>query len=118
MANSHSPSPSGTPHKSRTFRKPFEAYSKAPHYTTAKVPETYKDGSATQEEERAGMITPIPTVVLIHLAMEGGHRHQHHSGLRRRIPTEHPLRHHSGLRRRIPTERPLRLRIRYRYRRL
>lgn len=44
LPNSHSPSPVGTPQKSRTFRKPFEAYAKAPHYTTAKVPETWKDG--------------------------------------------------------------------------
>ncbi|KZL83685.1 variant sh3 domain-containing protein, partial [Colletotrichum incanum] len=35
------PSPS-TPQKSRTFRKPFEAYSKAPHYTAAKQPEVYR----------------------------------------------------------------------------
>ncbi|KAJ4302233.1 hypothetical protein N0V88_002369 [Collariella sp. IMI 366227] len=41
---SNTPSPKGTPQKSRTFRKPFEAYAKAPHYTTAKIPETWKDG--------------------------------------------------------------------------
>ncbi|KAL3304454.1 variant SH3 domain-containing protein [Colletotrichum asianum] len=35
------PSPS-TPQKSRTFRKPFEAYAKAPHYTAAKQPEVYR----------------------------------------------------------------------------
>ncbi|KAL2152517.1 hypothetical protein VTH82DRAFT_5701 [Thermothelomyces myriococcoides] len=40
----NTPSPKGTPQKSRTFRKPFEAYAKAPHYTTAKTPETWKDG--------------------------------------------------------------------------
>ncbi|KXH43365.1 variant SH3 domain-containing protein [Colletotrichum nymphaeae SA-01] len=37
----NTPSPS-TPQKSRTFRKPFEAYSKAPHYTAAKQPEVYR----------------------------------------------------------------------------
>ncbi|KAH6611185.1 hypothetical protein Trco_001205 [Trichoderma cornu-damae] len=31
------------PQKSRTFRKPFEAYAKAPHYTTAKQPETFRE---------------------------------------------------------------------------
>lgn len=45
MASSNTPSPRNSPQKSRTFRKPFEAYAKAPHYTTAKVPETYKDGA-------------------------------------------------------------------------
>ncbi|KAK4167983.1 hypothetical protein QBC43DRAFT_126650 [Cladorrhinum sp. PSN259] len=44
MTSSNTPSPRNSPQKSRTFRKPFEAYAKAPHYTTAKVPETYKDG--------------------------------------------------------------------------
>ncbi|KAK4148113.1 uncharacterized protein C8A04DRAFT_33624 [Dichotomopilus funicola] len=44
-AHSNTPSPKGgTPQKSRTFRKPFEAYAKAPHYTTAKIPETWKNG--------------------------------------------------------------------------
>ncbi|KAK1770607.1 hypothetical protein QBC33DRAFT_275597 [Phialemonium atrogriseum] len=43
LPNSNTPSPKNTPQKSRTFRKPFEAYAKAPHYTTAKVPETYKE---------------------------------------------------------------------------
>ncbi|TDZ26627.1 cytokinesis protein 3 [Colletotrichum orbiculare MAFF 240422] len=33
---------SSTPQKSRTFRKPFEAYAKAPHYTAAKQPEVYR----------------------------------------------------------------------------
>ncbi|KAK1760494.1 hypothetical protein QBC47DRAFT_367275 [Echria macrotheca] len=42
---SNTPSPKNTPQKSKTFRKPFEAYAKAPHYTTAKIPETYKDGA-------------------------------------------------------------------------
>ncbi|GAB1315003.1 Cytokinesis protein 3 [Madurella fahalii] len=50
MPNSTTPSPKTTPQKSKTFRKPFEAYAKAPHYTTAKIPETYKDGSFRQRE--------------------------------------------------------------------
>ncbi|KAH6840852.1 hypothetical protein B0I37DRAFT_347348 [Chaetomium sp. MPI-CAGE-AT-0009] len=45
LPSSNTSSPrGGTPQKSRTFRKPFEAYAKAPHYTTAKTPETWKDG--------------------------------------------------------------------------
>ncbi|KAK3326560.1 hypothetical protein B0H66DRAFT_573964 [Apodospora peruviana] len=44
MPGSNTPSPKNTPQKSKTFRRPFEAYAKAPHYTTAKIPETYKDG--------------------------------------------------------------------------
>ncbi|CAP73726.1 uncharacterized protein PODANS_2_10860 [Podospora anserina S mat+] len=44
LPNGNTPSPKHTPQKSRTFRKPFEAYAKAPHYTTAKVPETFRDG--------------------------------------------------------------------------
>ncbi|KAK4043061.1 hypothetical protein C8A01DRAFT_13394 [Parachaetomium inaequale] len=49
LPNSNTPSPRGTPQKSRTFRKPFEAYAKAPHYTTAKVPETWKDGAKPRD---------------------------------------------------------------------
>ncbi|KAK8034479.1 cytokinesis protein 3 [Apiospora rasikravindrae] len=42
---SNTPSPTnGTTHKSKKpFRKPFEAYAKAPHYTTAKQPEVIRD---------------------------------------------------------------------------
>ncbi|KAK8038070.1 cytokinesis protein cyk3 [Apiospora phragmitis] len=42
---SNTPSPTnGTTHKSKKpFRKPFEAYAKAPHYTTAKQPEIIRD---------------------------------------------------------------------------
>lgn len=50
MPNSATPSPKTTPQKSKTFRKPFEAYAKAPHYTTAKIPETYKDGAFRRRE--------------------------------------------------------------------
>ncbi|KAL2676884.1 hypothetical protein Neosp_010651 [[Neocosmospora] mangrovei] len=38
-----STTPSNAPTKSRTFRKPFEAYAKAPHYTSAKQPEVFKE---------------------------------------------------------------------------
>ncbi|KAI2608989.1 uncharacterized protein GGS25DRAFT_531916 [Hypoxylon fragiforme] len=46
---SNTPSPTNAPHKSksRIFRKPFEAYAKAPHYTTAKQPEIIRDVSNT-----------------------------------------------------------------------
>ncbi|XDG02202.1 hypothetical protein ABKA04_001817 [Annulohypoxylon sp. FPYF3050] len=49
LTSSHSPSPTNTPHKSksRNFRKPFEAYAKAPHYTTAKQPEIIRNTSNT-----------------------------------------------------------------------
>ncbi|KAH6655272.1 hypothetical protein BKA67DRAFT_516154 [Truncatella angustata] len=46
LTNSNTPSPTSTAiqkAKSKPFRKPFEAYAKAPHYTTAKQPEVYKD---------------------------------------------------------------------------
>ncbi|KAJ9143861.1 hypothetical protein NKR23_g6359 [Pleurostoma richardsiae] len=43
LPGSNTPSPKNTPQKSKTFRKPFEAYAKAPHYTTAKQPETYRE---------------------------------------------------------------------------
>lgn len=52
LPGSHTPSPMGAPQKSKTFRKPFEAYAKAPHYTTAKIPETYKDGSTRPKKEQ------------------------------------------------------------------
>ncbi|KAL2259320.1 hypothetical protein VTK26DRAFT_7047 [Humicola hyalothermophila] len=53
LPNSNTPSPKGTPHKSRTFRKPFEAYAKAPHYTTAKTPETWKGGAVRPRDTSA-----------------------------------------------------------------
>jgi len=43
LPGSNTPSPKNMPGKSKTFRKPFEAYAKAPHYTTAKQPTTFKD---------------------------------------------------------------------------
>ncbi|KAI5865479.1 hypothetical protein GGS23DRAFT_428952 [Durotheca rogersii] len=49
LPTSNTPSPSGVPQKSksRNFRKPFEAYAKAPHYTTAKQPEVIRQPSST-----------------------------------------------------------------------
>lgn len=44
MTSTNAPSPKSAPQKSKTFRKPFEAYAKAPHYTTAKTDVTYKEG--------------------------------------------------------------------------
>ncbi|KAI1498203.1 hypothetical protein F5X99DRAFT_337409 [Biscogniauxia marginata] len=46
MSPSNTPSPTSTLQKKRSskpFRKPFEAYAKAPHYTTAKQPEVIRD---------------------------------------------------------------------------
>ncbi|KAL1837194.1 hypothetical protein VTJ49DRAFT_4166 [Mycothermus thermophilus] len=54
---SNSPSPAGTPQKSRTFRKPFEAYAKAPHYTAAKTPEKWKDGAKTEPPQPVRNLT-------------------------------------------------------------
>ncbi|KLU88785.1 hypothetical protein MAPG_07768 [Magnaporthiopsis poae ATCC 64411] len=53
LTQSNTPSPKNTPQKSRTFRKPFEAYAKAPHYTTAKQPETYKTGAVQASPARS-----------------------------------------------------------------
>lgn len=53
------PSPSNTPQKSKTFRKPFEAYVKAPHYTTAKQPETYRQ-SPLRTRENSSAPKPKP----------------------------------------------------------
>lgn len=50
-SNGNTPSPKGPISKTKTFRKPFEAYAKAPHYTTAKQPETYKDGVKPRPRE-------------------------------------------------------------------
>ncbi|KAI0021918.1 hypothetical protein F4780DRAFT_789685 [Xylariomycetidae sp. FL0641] len=46
LTSNNTPSPPNALQKtkSKPFRKPFEAYAKAPHYTTAKQPETYRDG--------------------------------------------------------------------------
>ncbi|KAG6017658.1 hypothetical protein E4U54_005466 [Claviceps lovelessii] len=40
---SNTDGPKKIPAKSKTFRKPFEAYVKAPHYTTMKTPTSYRD---------------------------------------------------------------------------
>ena len=52
--SSSTPSPTTTVQKNKTFRKPFEAYSKAPHYTTAKQPETWKHGIKPRSRENSG----------------------------------------------------------------
>ncbi|KAK8100848.1 hypothetical protein PG999_011222 [Apiospora kogelbergensis] len=44
LISSNTPSPTnGTTKSKKPFRKPFEAYAKAPHYTTAKQPEVIRD---------------------------------------------------------------------------
>ncbi|KAI1391011.1 uncharacterized protein F4822DRAFT_169666 [Hypoxylon trugodes] len=55
LTSSHSPSPTNTPQKSksRNFRKPFEAYAKAPHYTTAKQPEIIRNVSNTPPRQNS-----------------------------------------------------------------
>ncbi|KAI1438759.1 hypothetical protein GGR50DRAFT_300095 [Xylaria sp. CBS 124048] len=49
LATSNTPSPTSSLQKtkSKPFRKPFEAYAKAPHYTTAKQPEIIRQPSNT-----------------------------------------------------------------------
>ena len=67
LPGSNTPSPKNTPQKSKTFRKPFEAYSKAPHYTTAKIPETFKEGTPRSRENSGNSfnlhqgIDPVPS---------------------------------------------------------
>ncbi|KAI6316510.1 hypothetical protein MCOR23_010222 [Pyricularia oryzae] len=82
LPQNNTPSPKDTPQKSRTFRKPFEAYAKAPHYTTAKQPETYKespthsrDASATSVAARA----PSPAPPRAH------HQSSHHQSSHRAV---------------------------------
>jgi hypothetical protein len=67
---SNTPSPNNTPQKTKTFRKPFEAYAKAPHYTTAKQPEVIRPTSQMRSRENSGNsfanslhenIDPVPT---------------------------------------------------------
>ncbi|KAJ3558734.1 hypothetical protein NPX13_g9653 [Xylaria arbuscula] len=54
LTSSNTPSPSTSLQKSKSkpFRKPFEAYAKAPHYTTAKQPEIIR------QPERQPSFTP------------------------------------------------------------
>lgn len=49
LTSSNTPSPTSSLQKtkSKPFRKPFEAYAKAPHYTTAKQPEIIRQPSHT-----------------------------------------------------------------------
>lgn len=58
--------PAAAPAKSKTFRKPFEAYAKAPHYTTAKQPETFRENpnpvvASPISRGRTGSHTPTPS---------------------------------------------------------
>ncbi|KAG5981494.1 hypothetical protein E4U55_002891 [Claviceps digitariae] len=62
MTRSVSPLPAGNTHspkniptKSKTFRKPFEAYVKAPHYTTMKTPTSYRNPPVS-----AAVPAPVP----------------------------------------------------------
>ncbi|KAL5615543.1 hypothetical protein BROUX41_005587 [Berkeleyomyces rouxiae] len=58
----NAPAPGGTgATKSKSFRKPFEAYSKAPHYTTAKQPVTYVGGG--KEPPAPRVEPPAPKTV-------------------------------------------------------
>ncbi|KAL6854165.1 putative SH3-domain protein Cyk3 [Trichoderma novae-zelandiae] len=69
--------PKAVPQKSRTFRKPFEAYAKAPHYTTAKQPETFRETPTlsrprerpsrvgTTASRSRGNSTPNPSTALV-----------------------------------------------------
>ncbi|KAI0471921.1 hypothetical protein GGR56DRAFT_97828 [Xylariaceae sp. FL0804] len=52
-SNTPSPTSSLQKPKSKPFRKPFEAYAKAPHYTTAKQPITYRDMSNTPPSQNS-----------------------------------------------------------------
>ncbi|SPO00634.1 uncharacterized protein DNG_03383 [Cephalotrichum gorgonifer] len=49
-----------TPPKPKTFRKPFQAYTKAPHYTTAKQPETFLPSPARSREGSANSVSQAP----------------------------------------------------------
>ncbi|KHO01535.1 Src-domain containing protein [Metarhizium album ARSEF 1941] len=53
LPGSNTPSPKNLPAKSKTFRKPFEAYAKAPHYTTAKQPTSYRNPPKTASSAAA-----------------------------------------------------------------
>ncbi|KAK3684826.1 hypothetical protein B0T22DRAFT_428142 [Podospora appendiculata] len=59
LAPSNTPSPKSTPQKSKTFRRPFEAYAKAPHYTTAKTPETYKEQPIRPRDTSANSVQDV-----------------------------------------------------------
>ncbi|KAK5654854.1 hypothetical protein OQA88_6890 [Cercophora sp. LCS_1] len=84
---SSTPSPKNTPQKSKTFRKPFEAYAKAPHYTTAKIPETYKDGAVRPRESSANSLKQESSL-------------KHENSVRQEQPPRQqpPVRHEKSLR--------------------
>ncbi|EKJ75651.1 hypothetical protein FPSE_04152 [Fusarium pseudograminearum CS3096] len=54
--------PSTAPSKSRTFRKPFEAYAKAPHYTSAKQPEVFKETPKPPKERQNSGASFAPSI--------------------------------------------------------
>ncbi|KAI1262455.1 hypothetical protein F5Y18DRAFT_438896 [Xylariaceae sp. FL1019] len=64
LVSSNTPSPTSSLQKTKTkaFRKPFEAYAKAPHYTTAKQPEIIREDTrkTTNTPPRQGSGTPSP----------------------------------------------------------
>ncbi|ODA84106.1 hypothetical protein RJ55_02624 [Drechmeria coniospora] len=58
LPGTDTPSPKNVPVKSKTFRRPFEAYAKAPHYTSAKQPETFRDPPAQAARSREPSANP------------------------------------------------------------
>ncbi|PTD10074.1 hypothetical protein FCULG_00007978 [Fusarium culmorum] len=61
---------SSAPSKSRTFRKPFEAYAKAPHYTSAKQPEVFKETPKPPRNDK----TRVPHLPLVFMKTNEAHR--------------------------------------------
>ncbi|KAL8400505.1 hypothetical protein RB594_000772 [Gaeumannomyces avenae] len=98
LTQSNTPSPKNTPQKSRTFRKPFEAYAKAPHYTTAKQPETYKAGAVQATPVRSRETSNVSANGTVVAASESMRRaaspapHAHNYGDRHRGASPAPSR--------------------------
>ncbi|KAG6034504.1 hypothetical protein E4U40_003789 [Claviceps sp. LM458 group G5] len=59
LPSSKTSSPNNIPAKSKTFRKPFEAYAKAPHYTTAKTPTSYRHPPVEAAVSASAPNTPL-----------------------------------------------------------
>ncbi|KXJ92986.1 hypothetical protein Micbo1qcDRAFT_133318 [Microdochium bolleyi] len=90
---SNTPSPTNAMQKtkSKPFRKPFEAYAKAPHYTTAKQPEIIRDAPVrrpTRDDSNNSMRRPVQE-----RAVSPAPSHSPVHGYGSRAPSPAPSRH-------------------------
>ncbi|KAL9945226.1 cytokinesis protein 3 [Verticillium nonalfalfae] len=100
----NTPGPKPVPQKSKTFRKPFEAYAKAPHYTTAKQPEVVRESPHTRARDNSASSYQPPA----HLGRSPSPAPplQHHRSYDARAPSPAPHQQYGSYNSRAPSPAP------------